>query len=70
LRFGAEKSQQREAALAALARLAEPIPVIALDASAAAQYGALRAHLPHTGTPIGNNELSIAAHAWHATSRW
>lgn len=63
LRFGAEKSNQRANALATLARLQELIPVIALDALVGENYGAVRAHLERAGTPIGNNDLWIAAHA-------
>ena len=61
--FGAEKSQQRDAALATLHRLAELIPVVPLEAGASEAYGSLRAQLQRNGTPIGNNDLWIAAHA-------
>jgi tRNA(fMet)-specific endonuclease VapC len=61
--FGAEKSQQRAQALDTLERLQALIPVIALDDSSGVTYGAIRAHLERAGTPIGNNDLWIAAHA-------
>lgn len=63
LRFGAEKSARREESLATLNRLVELIPVLAADAAVGEVYGAVRAQLERAGTPIGNNDLWIAAHA-------
>ena len=63
LRFGAEKSAWRDQALGALEQLIELIPVIEPNAAVGAAYGALRARLERAGTPIGNNDLWIAAHA-------
>lgn len=63
LRFGAEKSSRRESALETLARLQELIPVITPDVQVGENYGDVRAHLELAGTPIGNNDLWIAAHA-------
>jgi tRNA(fMet)-specific endonuclease VapC len=63
LRFGAEKSARREESMATLNRLVEFIPVLAADAAVGEAYGALRAQLERAGTPIGNNDLWIAAHA-------
>ncbi len=63
LRFGAEKSALRERALEALGQLTDLIPVIAPAVAVGTHYGALRAHLERAGTPIGNNDLWIAAHA-------
>lgn len=60
---GAEKSLQRDAVLAALARLRELIPVLELTAEAGSHYGRLLAHLQRSGRVIGNNDLWIAAHA-------
>jgi tRNA(fMet)-specific endonuclease VapC len=37
--------------------------VIAWDRKAAAAYGALRAELESQGTPLGNLDMLIAAHA-------
>jgi tRNA(fMet)-specific endonuclease VapC len=62
LRFGAAKkqsarlSQQLEAVLGAL-------DVLALDRPADTTYAAARAALESAGTPIGGNDLLIAAHA-------
>ena len=63
LRYGAEKSSQRAHALDTLERLQALIPVIALNEAVGETYGAVRAHLERAGTPIGNNDLWIAAHA-------
>lgn len=62
LRFGAEKSQARERALAGIHELAGLIPVYALPA-AGEHYGQIRAELQRNGLPIGNNDLWLAAHA-------
>ncbi len=62
LRFGAVKSgssrlvQQLEQILAVL-------PVLSLDPPVDRHYGAIRTHLEQLGTPIGPNDLLIAAHA-------
>ncbi|MHB1359898.1 MAG: type II toxin-antitoxin system tRNA(fMet)-specific endonuclease VapC [Rhodocyclaceae bacterium] len=63
LHYGAGKSSQRASALEILARLQELIPVIAMDNRVGESYGVLRARLERSGTPIGNNDLWIAAHA-------
>jgi tRNA(fMet)-specific endonuclease VapC len=39
------------------------ITVLPFDAPADAAYGAIRARLEAAGTPIGSNDLLIAAHA-------
>lgn len=62
LRFGAEKSgssrlrQQIEKVLFAL-------EVLPLENPVSHHYAALRTHLEKAGTPIGPNDLLIAAHA-------
>lgn len=63
LRYGAEKSAQREGTLATLERLAERIAVLPIDASASEEYGRIRRTVEAAGTPLGNNDLWIAAHA-------
>jgi tRNA(fMet)-specific endonuclease VapC len=63
LRFGAEKSQSREQALAALHRLEGVLQVAELPAAAGDHYGQIRAGLQQAGQMIGNNDLWIAAHA-------
>lgn len=61
--FGAEKSSQRGSALDTLERLKMLIQVVEPDDAVGASYGVIRAHLERAGTPIGNNDLWIAAHA-------
>lgn len=63
LRYGAEKSARREEVLTTLERLAERVPVLALDAAASRNYGRIRRALEQAGKPLGNNDLWIAAHA-------
>lgn len=63
LRFGAEKSQFRDRALATLDQLVQMIRPSALPMAAAQHYGQIRASLQQQGLPIGNNDLWLAAHA-------
>lgn len=63
LRFGAEKSQSRERAVATIGQLVQMIQPCALPMAAAEHYGLVRATLAQEGLPIGNNDLWIAAHA-------
>ena len=63
LHFGAEKSRQSRQAHAKLNRLAELINILPLSTSVANNYGSIRSTLEKAGTPIGANDLWIAAHA-------
>lgn len=63
LRFGAEKSQSRERALAVIERLESLIQVLPLEETAGAHYGQIRAELSARGQIIGGNDLWIAAQA-------
>ena len=63
LRHGAEKSQAREKALATLGHLEASIQVAPLTEAVGQHYGQIRSSLERSGTPIGNNDLWIAAHA-------
>lgn len=63
LRYGTEKSVDRERALDLLDRLATLLPVLPLPQTAGETYGAIRADLERRGQIIGNNDLWIAAHA-------
>jgi tRNA(fMet)-specific endonuclease VapC len=61
--FGAEKSADRARARDRLKEFALLVEVLPLGAKAGAVYGTLLARLQKAGTPIGNNDLWIAAHA-------
>ena len=63
LLFGANRSQHRQKALDTLEKLSLAIPVLPMDSDAGCHYGQIRAELQKQGTPIGNNDLWIAAHA-------
>jgi tRNA(fMet)-specific endonuclease VapC len=61
--FGANKSQDPSRARSALERFAESVPVQPMGEDVGMHYGEIRAVLERAGTPIGNNDLWIAAHA-------
>ena len=63
LLFGATKSTARQRALDVIADLAKRIPVLELSSEAGLRYGEIRAQLESRGTPIGANDLWLAAHA-------
>ena len=63
LQHGAEKSQARSKALAALRQLQKVLQVVPLTDAASQHYGQIRSTLERKGQPIGNNHLWIAAHA-------
>ena len=69
LRTWVEKHAQREKAEALLAKLLQQVRCVGLDGALPAQaswpehYGKVRAVLETQGTPIGNNDAWIAAHA-------
>ncbi|HEV7877922.1 type II toxin-antitoxin system VapC family toxin [Bradyrhizobium sp.] len=62
LRYGCEKSGSTKLRKAVEDLLGE-IAVLPFEAPADADYGAIRAQLEAAGTPIGGNDLLIAAHA-------
>jgi tRNA(fMet)-specific endonuclease VapC len=62
LRYGCEKSGSAKL-LRAVEDLLGEIDVLPFEAPADADYGAIRALLEAAGTPIGGNDLLIAAHA-------
>lgn len=62
LRYGAARSPSLRLAQR-VGEALERIPVVDLEAPADEIYGALRADLEKAGTPIGQNDLFIAAHA-------
>ena len=63
LLYGAEKSQHRKSAVQLLQEFTSLIPVLPMPETAGKEYGAIRSFLESKGTPIGNNDLWIAAHA-------
>jgi tRNA(fMet)-specific endonuclease VapC len=62
LRYGSAKSGSERLRKAVEDLLAE-ISVLPFDVPADVEYGAIRARLETGGTPIGGNDLLIAAHA-------
>jgi len=62
LRYGCAKSGSAKLRKAVEDLLGE-IDVLPFEAPADADYGAIRASLESAGTPIGGNDLLIAAHA-------
>jgi tRNA(fMet)-specific endonuclease VapC len=62
LRYGCSKSGAKRL-LKAVEDLLSEIPVLPLDVPADAEYGGIRSTLESAGTPIGSNDLLIAAHA-------
>ncbi len=63
LRYGADHSARRRANHARIDALVEEIEPLDFDLRAAATYGRVRAQLEAGGTPIGPNDMLIAAHA-------
>ena len=63
LRYGADHSARRRTNHARIDALVEEIEPLDFDLRAAATYGRVRARLEAGGTPIGPNDMLIAAHA-------
>lgn len=63
LAYGAHKSAQPSRNRAGLAAFFLPLVLFPFDAQAATLAGEARARLERAGTPIGANDLLIAAHA-------
>lgn len=61
LNYGTEKSRNRPPNFALLARIYSQFASLPFDDSAAHEYGRIRAELERLGTPIGPNDLMIAA---------
>jgi len=61
LRYGADRSARPKANHARIDVLVEEIPPLDFDLEAASAYGRLRARLEQAGTPIGPNDMLIAA---------
>jgi len=62
LRYGCAKSGSKRL-IEAVEELLGEISVLPFDVPADAEYGAIRSELEAGGTPIGSNDLLIAAHA-------
>jgi tRNA(fMet)-specific endonuclease VapC len=63
LLFGAAVSARPDANRAAVERLLQPLRLLPFAGEAAGHYAAIRAELQQRGTPIGANDLIIAATA-------
>jgi len=63
LRYGADHSARRRRNHARIDALIGEIEPLDFDLRAAATYGRVRARLEASGTPIGPNDMLIAAHA-------
>lgn len=63
LRYGADHSGHRRANHARIDALIEEVETLDFDLRAASMYGRVRAQLEAGGTPIGPNDMLIAAHA-------
>ena len=59
--FGARKSTRVARVLTALERFFRPLLSVPFDDECAHEYGRIRADLDRAGTPIGGNDLMIAA---------
>lgn len=63
LLFGAQKSHHPRLATKVLDELTGLIPALPIPTETGKHYGDIRSKLEKLGTPIGNNDLWIAAHA-------
>lgn len=63
LEYGALRSQNAEKAKQLLNEITHFIPVLAMEKPVSEHYADIRADLAAKGSPIGNNDLWIAAHA-------
>lgn len=61
LYYGARKSERVDHNLGVLSRFFDPFPSLQFDDRAAEEYGLIRTDLERVGTPIGPNDLLIAA---------
>ena len=61
LRYGAEKSRNREQTMDKLSRFVSEVEIVPFDEQAAELAGKIRADLEHTGQVISGNDIIIAA---------
>jgi tRNA(fMet)-specific endonuclease VapC len=59
--YGAEKSSRKKDTVAKVHLVLAPYEIVPFDQAAAERYGFLRADLDRKGTPVGPNDLVIAA---------
>ena len=59
--YGVQKSAKRERNMEKLQRFSDQFVSLPFDDEAAVEYGQIRARLESLGTPIGPNDLCIAA---------
>lgn len=64
LQFGAEKSQYCERNRQRINEIARQFPLLGIDTTVSLEYGRIRATLERLGSPIGSNDLWIAAQAY------
>jgi tRNA(fMet)-specific endonuclease VapC len=62
---GVEKSGRRGSNEVQLERFLSGVTILDWPAAAVSRYGAVRAHLEHRGSRIGEMDLLIAVHALH-----
>jgi tRNA(fMet)-specific endonuclease VapC len=65
LQFGVANSSKPDQNQSALTEFLAPLEVLDFPSAAAVVFGNIRARLQRAGTPIGNYDLLIAAHALH-----
>jgi tRNA(fMet)-specific endonuclease VapC len=65
LQYGVANSSRPAENQLALTEFLAPLEVLDFPSAAAPLYGTIRAHLQRAGTPIGNYDLLLAAHARH-----
>lgn len=63
LEFGVQASANIEKNTIALYKFLSIVEILDFDSNAATEYGKIRADLKRKGTPIGNMDMLIAAHA-------
>ncbi len=61
--FGAENSQNPAQNMKVIEDFLSRLQILDYGIESAIQYGSIKAHLRKIGTPIGENDLHIAAHA-------
>lgn len=63
LEYGVRASAAPDKNFVSLLRFLSIVEILPFDSNAASEYGIIRAELKRKGTPIGNMDMLIAAHA-------